>query len=156
MRSSFVDIDRGYKRFKRSVKSLKGDYTKVGIQQGSDLGERDIGEMVTIGSVHEFGAPKRNIPERSFMRTSFDENMNSIFNLQVQLLEKAKLGIISSKEALSILGEYATTKVKKKIKEIKHPPLKNPSKRRSGGGVPNPLIDTGQMINSITHVEVLK
>jgi len=46
-----------------------------------------FGEEALIGAVHEFGAPKKNIPERSFMRTTFNEEkkkLQEIFNKELK------------------------------------------------------------------------
>ena len=37
-----------------------------------------FGSRATIAKYHEFGAPRANIPERSFMRTAFVENEQKI------------------------------------------------------------------------------
>ena len=156
MPSSFVDVDHGYRRIIGDLRALKGNHTKVGIQQGSNLGERSLGDMVAIAAVHEFGSPSKHIPVRSFMRTTFDENVRAVNDLKRNLLRQVVKGRMSHKKALAILGEFVTTKMKQKITDIKVPPLKRPSRRRSGGGVPNPLVDTGQLRASITHVEVMR
>lgn len=155
-RSSFVDRDKGYQRIIGDLRALKGSHTKVGIQQGSNLGSRNLGEMVTIGAVHEFGSPNRNIPVRSYMRTTFDDNIRQVNNLKRRLYDSVVRGRLTTKQALAILGEFVTTKIKKKITDLKFPPLKNPSEKRTGGGIANPLVDTGQLRASITHIEVVK
>lgn len=153
--ASVVDRDLGWRDIKLQIRLAKRSYTKIGIQQESNLGDRELGEMATIGAVHEFGSPRRRVPARSFMRTSFDEQLNEINNLKRSLHSAVLQRRITVRQALAILGEFMTSKVKKKIDDIKYPPLKNPSERRSGGGTPNPLVDTGQLINSITHTEVI-
>jgi len=152
------DVDKGWGRIKKDLRELDYSHTKVGIQQSSNLGDRSLGEMATIGAVHEFGAPKRSIPTRSYMRTTFDEQQREIRKLTEQLKSKVMQGKISTERGLAILGEFMATKIKQKITDLKFPPLKNPSLRRRGspGAVPNPLVDTGQLRASITHSEVIK
>jgi hypothetical protein len=150
------DIDKGWKRIKKDLKELDHSHTKIGIQQKSDTGNRSLSDMVTIGAVHEFGAPRKNVPMRSFMRTTLDEQRRNIASLQTKVHSSVVSGRISVRTGLAIIGEFVTTKIKKKITDIKFPPLKNPSRKRTGGGIANPLVDTGQLRASITHVEVIK
>ncbi len=44
------------------------DFVKVGV----------FGKRAYIGAVHEFGAPSRNIPERSFIRSTFKDEKKKI------------------------------------------------------------------------------
>ena len=49
---------------------------------GDDAVEVGVfGEPAFRATVHEFGAPSRNIPERSFVRSSFNENKKGIVNI---------------------------------------------------------------------------
>ncbi|WP_135612752.1 HK97-gp10 family putative phage morphogenesis protein [Methanococcoides sp. AM1] len=47
---------------------LSGDTVEVGV----------FGSRAQIAKYHEFGAPKAGIPERSFMRSAFNENKKKI------------------------------------------------------------------------------
>lgn len=46
------------------------------------------GEVVVYAAVHEFGSPKRNIPERSYLRKTFDEQKEEIERLINAEIEK--------------------------------------------------------------------
>jgi|Deesub1362B_J571_1020462.scaffolds.fasta_scaffold00499_29 phage gpG-like protein len=46
------------------------------------------GEALNYAAVHEFGSPKRNIPERSYLRKTFDEKRNEIEKLIDAEIEK--------------------------------------------------------------------
>lgn len=149
------EIDRGWKRIKNDLSKLNGSFTKVGIQQSSNTGDRGLSELAGIGAVHEFGAPRKSIPARPFMSTAFDENKQKLKILKSNIYDNIVRNRVSVRRGLGILGEFMTTKIKKKITDIKSPPLKNPSKKRSGGGTPNPLVDKGILRGSITHTEVI-
>ena len=45
-------------------------------------------EQALIAAVHEFGSPKKNIPERSFLRKTFDEQKEKIEKLIDAEIEK--------------------------------------------------------------------
>jgi len=46
------------------------------------------GEALNYAAVHEFGAPRKNIPERSFLRKTFDEKKDEIERLIDAEIEK--------------------------------------------------------------------
>ena len=59
------------------------DRVLVGIFRASaEVGENIKGEeAVNIAATHEFGSPKRGIPQRSFIRSTFDEKEAEAGNL---------------------------------------------------------------------------
>jgi phage gpG-like protein len=164
MAKGIRDVDKGWKDFRKRMEGAKGKHvTKVGLPSGSTPavvgkkgGNKPFLDLVQIAAVHEFGAPNRNIPERSFIRSTTDEekkNLAHIANLQHQ---KFIAGKIDLKTALGIIGEYLTGKMKNKIRQ-RIPPPNSPQtiKRKTVQGKKGdvPLIDTGQLVQSITHVE---
>jgi hypothetical protein len=158
-------IDLGWNRIKKEIALMDGSYTKIGfpengiVKQTSKSSKKkdhitEMSDMVTIASVHEFGAPNRNIPERSFLRSTYDENIAKIKDIQEKELNKIIAGRTTVNMSLSKLGEWFTAKVKRKIRDIKTPPNKPATIKRKGSS--NPLIDTGQMIQTVTHKEFIK
>lgn len=163
-------VDLGWDRIRAEIAKMDGAATKVGFPDGAEPAEGDRGsmtEVATIAAVHEFGAPKAYVPERSFLRTAHDDNLQALNALKERLYKKVVDGEMTTGQALEKLGEWMTGKVKKKIRDVMTPPLqratvmrksrslRSKKKKRaafitSGG---NPLIDTGQMLNSVTHVE---
>jgi phage gpG-like protein len=109
--------------------------------------------VVMIAAVHEFGAPKRNIPERSFIRATYDENLVKLQQISDVELKRIATGKSTVKESLSRMGEWLTAKMKNKIRERIAPSLSPKTIAAKGSDVP--LIDSGQLIQSITHVEVI-
>jgi hypothetical protein len=118
-----------------------------------DIGIIDAGghdnSSETVASIaykHEFGI---GVPERSFMRTTMTERKKEIINLQETLLKKIQNGDMDIKQALGILGRTVSGFVSKKIVDIKSPP-NSPATLKAKKPKTNPLIDTGQMKNSVT------
>lgn len=71
-------IDTG--RLRDSIThKVEGDKALVGIFGG---------EVLVYAAVHEFGSPKRNIPERSYLRKTFDEQKEQIEELIDAEIEK--------------------------------------------------------------------
>lgn len=167
MAKGFIDNDKGMKEFLKKIDKAKGkSYTKVGLPLENEpvkipgkKGSKSQLDLVRIGAVHEFGAPNRGIPERSFLRSTVDDKRNDIDIFLKKNYERYTQNQISLKRALGEIGEYLTNQVQLKIKNRIPPELAEETKRRKtvNGKVGDvPLIDTGQMIQSISHVEIIR
>ena len=114
-----------------------------------DAGKHPSGDITVagIGFAHEFGTAI--IPERSFIRSTTQGRKKDIISLQKKLLKKISNGSMEVKTGLGLVGEFMSAAIKEKIVAINSPP-NSPStiaKKESS----NPLIDTGQLKNSITY-----
>lgn len=168
MPKGFIDKDMGMEEFLKQVHRAKGkSYTKVGLpfeNEPIDVSDEENGhksqlELVQIAAVHEFGAPNRNIPERSFLRSTVDNKREEIDSILTTNYKRYQDGKISLRIALGQIGEYVTNQVQTTIRNRIPPELKPETIRRKTvqGKVGDvPLIDTGQLIQSISHVEVLQ
>ena len=105
-------------------------------------------ELVTI---HEFGVDTENvkIPGRSFIRSTLDKNLAAYRRLGRELAGRAVLGQIKLTQALSLLGLQVEKDIRARIRAGIPPPLADSTIARKGSTIP--LIDTSQMIRSITH-----
>ena len=105
----------------------------------------------TIGAIHEFGAPEKNIPERSFLRAGLDQNKKTLTKATEKMLHNVLEGRINSEQGMNVVGGLAAAGIKKYMAEGIAPPLKRP--RKTGiDGLDKPLIDTGELRASITWV----
>jgi phage gpG-like protein len=154
-----VDKDLGMRGMRAALSGAAGrSFTKVGLPSGApsavvpDGPASDMEGVVKIAAVHEFGAPNRNIPERSFIRATYDENLTKLQQIQEVELSKILLGQSKVRESLARMGEWLAAKMKNKIRQHIPPPLSSKTIAAKGSNVP--LIDSGQLIQSITHVEV--
>ncbi|KKM80686.1 hypothetical protein LCGC14_1337410 [marine sediment metagenome] len=147
------DEDRGFKRIIRAM--LQADDAEVSIGVQEPEGDQDRGgiTMAGIATVHEFGAPSVNIPERSFIRSTVDENRQKY----ARLFDRSGLAAARGKQAvgkLFVAGEIVRADIVKKIRKGISPPLKNPGNKRDSKGKflkqRRPLIDTGILLGSIT------
>lgn len=134
---------RSLERLDKLAKSLDTkDSVKVGLPRGSN-DYPDGTSVITVGAVHEFGSPARNIPQRSYLRSTIVENKEEYFRIMSSLAKKIVGGDLSMQKALHMLGMKLQNDVQNKIEDIKEPPLKS----REG----NPLIDTGHLRQSIVY-----
>lgn len=144
------DVDpKKYADLMRRFAELAGHSVMVGIPQGEN-GRTDEDEIGSAGilAVHEFGAPNLGIPERSVVRRAIRENIGKYRKLNEQNLRKVVRGDMSVAQALGILGAVAAGDVQLTIRNADLAPLKPETIRRKGSS--KPLIDTGQVIQSIT------
>lgn len=114
-----------------------------------DAGPHESGDMTVaeIGLIHEYGTA--TIPERSFMRSTINEEKKNLIALQRKLQKKMLKGEITMDQALSLLGEFFSDKISQKIVSIKSPP--NSARTIEHKRSSNPLVDTAQLKNSIKY-----
>lgn len=113
-----------------------------------DAGEHRSGDQTVaeIGFQHEFGTAR--IPERSFMRSTTVAKKKDIIALQKKLLKSISDGSMEVPQALGLVGDMVSGLIREKIVAIRTPPNSQATISRKGSS--NPLIDTGQLKNSIT------
>lgn len=141
--------DKAWKQLARHLKSIKREGASIRVGVLSSATREDGADMVVIAAVHEFGSPSIGVPERSFIRSGIREERDSL----VKLLNVVARSIVGEKmtvdEGLGRLGLWAQTVVRKKIiSGTITPPLAASTIARKGSD--KPLIDTGQLVNSIT------
>lgn len=143
--------DRGWRELKKRLLGKIDPHVRVGII-GSKGGSasRDGISMVELAAIHEFGAPNANIPERSFIRRTFHEKRKDLAKLTRELARKVySRERLPIKDALDTLGAWGAAQVKNTITgEPIPPPLQPKTIERKGST--RPLVDTGQLLNSIT------
>ena len=154
--TGFQVIDRGWDRIVADLRKAGHSFTKVGFPvEGSTSGRYPMQKVVTIAMTHEFGYPPKNIPERSFLRKSIDENQEKISTMQVAAIRAVVDGIKTVRKALFDIGEEAKQMVVQKIvqgdsewKELKQRTIDKK-------GFDHILVETGQMRDTIQHKEVI-
>lgn len=149
-----------------NLKQLDGKQIKVGLF-GSDSSE-----LVMIGAVHEYGVeipvtdkmrawfaangyPLRKetkvikIPERSWLRSGFDENIDKIADKIERLLPDVLEGQVNPKLFMDAVGMEFAGLIQKKMRDLRKPPNSQMTIERKGSD--NPLIDTGRLVGAIRH-----
>ena len=135
----------------------------VGIH-GEDT-RRDGGDgsvnNVAIGAIHEFGAPSVGVPKRSWLRSAIDKHQSAILDEMDGVVDAVAQGAQPMAQ-VKALGLQVVEVVREGIRSGINPPLSERMVERrraklSGGKPANkrfgaketPLIDTGQLIQSI-------
>lgn len=162
------DIDFGkFDELKRRINA--GKYAvRVGVPSGET--EEDGTPLTIIAVVNEYGSPAQGIPERPFMRVAMQRNLRKYIRLNRINLVKMVRGQMTANQALGLLGEIAKGDIQTEIRTGQFKPL-NPKtiaarrrarssgynqslrrkvgKKTGAGPIDRPLIDTGQLIQSI-------
>lgn len=153
------------KFLKRLARALSGKSKKVvhvGFPEGGPEKENGI-SVAGVAAVHEFGGG--NVPERSFMRTGLKKGAAQQVQLNKRTLSAVVRGTYTMDQALDALGELGAGQVKREISGGEFAPLDAKTiaarKRKLSkgyarkvskkGGLDKPLIDTGQMRQSVTY-----
>lgn len=142
--SLFVAYEKNLQHFKDSV-------VKAGVlaKDGSKQHSEGI-TVFQIGMIHEFGAPEKNIPRRSFIRVPIENNIKEITKLIENNHKLVSENSMSAKVALDRIGLKAQNTIKESFRKNDWKPLKRATIKRKGSS--RPLIDTGQLIGSISYI----
>lgn len=155
VRPVVVDIDLGYNALIAELEELSKSALLVGIQeQAKTVSQSKNGRNQKPGlSVAEYAAKNefgtKDIPERSFMRTAFDDNITAISNIVYNQIVEVIDGKSTIQQAYGIVGQVIVGLIQRKIRAIVLPP--NSPKTIAAKGSSKPLIDFGQMIASVTY-----
>ena len=145
MKSTLKVNDKLWKEIKAQFPKIDKAVVKTGIQ--SDAGENEGVSIAEYAAFNEFGT--RTIPERPFMRKTFDDNLAN-YNKLIERLFKGMLGgKLNAKMAFSILGQQTEDDMKNTIMTGSFTP--NSAYTVAKKGSSRPLIDTGTMRNSIRY-----
>lgn len=179
MSVQIIEKDTGWLKLVKEIQLAGHSYTKVGYlsddKKEPNSGKKQVA-VIDVAIVHEFGAPSRNIPQRSFIRSYFDENQAKITNLTKNLYAQIIAGSITTKKALGLVGEFVKKGIQEKItkgpfKELAAATIaerlirmsKSRTKKQMAkvlekpvNDIVTPLIDTGTMRASVTHTEVIE
>lgn len=145
------DTDRGYKGMRQRLELMAGSYTKIGVQMGSKQAD-GITDLVTVAAANEFGTD--TIPERSFMRSTFDEDLPELTRIKAAEAEAVMAGRKLIETSLAQIGAYHAGRIQRKIHS--HPPPPNAPATIAAKGSSGTLIDSGQLVQNISHVETIK
>jgi len=154
------DRNQKFKELEKNLKILNGSYIKVGIQEGTVTTAQTKGfhvkpaglSMAEIGYVNEYGSG--HIPARSFIGSTMNEKEGNIVRFIDVQVNDVMRGRITALKALNLTGLYVESLIKQKIRAITSPP--NSPVTIAMKGSSKPLIDFGQMINSIKYVVLSK
>lgn len=167
------DIDwRAFDELRHRINAGK-HAVRVGVPSGA--AEADGTPVAMIAAVHEFGSPSQGIPERPFLRTAMQENAKKYVALNRRNLLAILRRQMTVEQALGQLGEMAKGDVQAKLRDgdfkaldpktiaarrrarsngynkaLQSKMAKKQAAGNAAGPIDRPLIDSGQLRQSIT------
>jgi hypothetical protein len=153
-------------RLIRNLNQLERKKLKIGVFGSDDA------ELVMIAGVHEYGVEinvtpkmrawfaangyplkkettKITIPERSFLRSGYDENVNDIVDKIEDLLPQVLQDRINPQLFADMIGLEFAGRIQQKLRNLRDPANSSMTVERKGSS--NPLIDTGRLVGAIRH-----
>lgn len=147
MNATLTDRDMGFEAVFKQLRELGGNpsvYVGVRGQAAQEKPEGSDATVVEYAAFNEFGT--KNVPQRSFLRSTADENQRKYGDL----LAKAVVETVDGKplrQAFGKVGEVAVGDVQQKIRNLATPPNAPSTIKKKGSS--NPLIDSGRLRQSI-------
>ena len=141
-----MDKDLGMRKIMLEFRSANKAELIVGVLEGSKNTEgANIAEYATY---NEYGTDK--IPERPFMRTSFDENKPKYIRAMEKIAKE--IGQLTFARMVSVLGHTVENDIQKTITGRNFLPKLSDYTIKKKKGSTKTLVDTGAMLNSIKHL----
>lgn len=128
-----------------NVVALDKYAVSVSIHESAGMHDEAGVTVAQVGAWSEYGTER--IPERSFMRTTMDERRSEHRATILRIVKRVLKGD-DAKKLMGLLGQQVKNQVQAKIVSIKEPKNADSTIQKKKG-VDNPLIDSGQMVDSI-------
>lgn len=135
-------ISADFEKLKAACSDLSGKKIYVGIVGSADS------EVLKIAHAHEYGTEK--LPERSFIRASFDADQDKLDRIITGSVEKVLSGAISADAAANAIGAQAAQLVQNFIDDNRVKPKSDFSKKTQH----TTLYETGTHIRDRIAYEV--
>ena len=154
MSATITDVDSGYQSAVRKLSALAGKkYVVVGVRsaKGTSRAPGAHLNLAEIATVNEYGSSDGRIPERSFLRGTFDQNRQKYTGLvdaAVSRLTDPAGGSDVDRE-LGLLGLVVVGDVQQAIAAGVGPANAQSTRDRKGSS--KQLVDTGRLRASIDH-----
>lgn len=145
--------DEVWKQIRKNLRTTGEPRVKIGVFQSSGS-EPDGISIVELAAIHEFGSPAANIPERSFLRATFDGKKAELQKVTATLAKKIMTGKITISHALDVLGQWGVSAIKRRITEGAGIPPPNAPATLKAKDSTRTLVDSSHLLNSITYVKV--
>lgn len=154
------------KELTANLKKLGANTIEVGVFGSDDA------DMVMIAGVHEYGTEiqvtprmrgwfaangyplkktttKIVIPERSYLRSGYDENIDNITRKVERLLPDVLENKVNVQAFTNAIGLEFAGMIQKKMRNLRSPANSGMTIERKKSS--NPLIDTGRLVGSVRH-----
>lgn len=159
----FKTVKNDFPKMEAAIKNIDGMNINVGV----------FGEHAWLAGIHEYGCKIKvtdkmraylhsqglhlkastnviTIPERSFLRSGFDEHHVDVVNKAEKIIGDVIGGTLSKEQFAKTTGLLLASKIKNYATNLKSPP-KHPFTAEQNPDKTNPLIMSGDMVGSINY-----
>ncbi|KLU15081.1 MULTISPECIES: hypothetical protein [Xenorhabdus] len=137
------------KALQEKIEALKKVKVVVGVPASKNHRDDETGRSnAEVAAAHEFGVPG-HIPERSFLRSTLQENKEGAVRFLVNGIRQALEDNTDTKQPFELVGRQMAGQVQRNIQAGINPPLNPKTIKRKKSS--KPLLDTGQLLQSITY-----
>lgn len=147
-------IDKGWKQIQKELKLIQGAYVKVGFP--SEKSKKHQGQsgvdVAAVAAFQEYGT--EHIPARPFMVQTFEKNRQEVKEFVEKEQAKIYDGKQTTEQSLNRLGNFYKGKIQKTIRNGEFAPNASGTIKQKGSS--KPLIDTGQMRQSVDYEVKIK
>jgi hypothetical protein len=138
--------DLGHDRIRKDFEALKNKTLTIGFFKDESPYENGQ-SVVQVAYWNEFG--NERIPERSFIRSTWDEKRREWLDGSKQLMQSIVLGQLTPELALNKIGFKIATEYQNKIVTLMEPPNAPSTVARKPNVGNNPLINSRKMLRSV-------
>lgn len=142
-----LDFAKIRQHLNRVPEELQGKETQVGWFSSAQY--EDGTPVAYVATIHEFGAPARNIPRRPFIFPTIQKRKMEWAEIMKDGVKAVLDGRVTGDTLLNGLGVQASGDIKQTISEVNSPALKQQTIDRKGSS--KPLVETALMMNSVTY-----
>ena len=158
------EFDEGAEKIFEALEYMEeGPFVKVGVLESAgehklEGDEKEAKTVAEIADIHEYGREYESrgvtivIPERSFIRSTMNDIEEDLTEKTKGIFDKVLDGAMAPRDGLTVLGLEIQKNIKAKFTSNDWEELSDARKRakiRAGKSGNKPLIDTGQLRNSI-------
>lgn len=149
----------GAETLKVLIAGLSNMTAKVGWFESAKY--EDGTNVAYVATIHEYGAPAQGIPARPFMRPTAEAKQENWKQTARQGAQAVADGGKTSMDVMEALGALAAGDVRRTISQLTSPPLapstiagrlRKRADKKTVGLLTKPLVDTGTMITTLSHL----
>ena len=150
-KNKFEIDDRVWKKLQKKIAKAAVSHVRVGVlgESGDDVYDGSGATVLEIAAFHELGTA--TVPERSFIRRTFRMEQDKLARAINKLAQQIVTDKLTVEGGLNVLGTWGVSRIKNAIVSGPGipPPLADSTIEAKGST--RPLVDTGRLLNSITH-----
>lgn len=142
-------VDKGLNRIKADFKKMDGAYAKVGVLADAGTYKEESVNIALVAAVLHYGRDG-SYKKWPFIANGIKKGTSQLNRLREKVLLKITKNEFSVRQGISLIGLKGEALIKKEIRTVTSPAIEDSTAARKKGST-KPLIDSGQLLNSISH-----